>query len=317
MNKKVKKYFYKFVFVLMGLISHPLEGAAQEAQKQLPPQNLQEVAVQQLDTAKNLVNMIIEFFVNYSFQVMGGVIVLFFGWLIGGYLANLLGKFLQKKSIDITVSKFAVGSVKTLVIAFAAIVALGKFGIEIAPLIAGLSVAGVGIGFALQGPLSNYIAGAVLIFTKPFKVGDIIEVAGVNGEVMDMILPRTELKTVDGHKIIVPNKHIIGEIIHNFSEARRLDINIGISYSSDITKAIEIISEVIKSNEDTIKTKAPKIGIVEFADSSINIQARLWCPQAKYWDVMYDVNKRVFDEFGKNKIDIPFPQRDIHVFENK
>jgi len=185
----------------------------QEAVKNSPPQSLTEVAADQIDTARNLINLIIEFCVNYSFQVIGGLIVLFVGWLVAKYVAGLLEKLMKKKNVDVTVTKFASGAVYLGILGFACMVSLGKFGIEIAPLIAGISVAGLGVGIALQGPLSNYAAGIALIFTKPFKVGDIIEVAGVNGEVIDMKLPRTDIKTVDGNLIFIPNKHIIGEVM--------------------------------------------------------------------------------------------------------
>ena len=156
----------------------------------------------------------------------------------------------------------------------------------------------------------------VLIFTKPFKVGDIIEVAGVMGEVMDMKLSLTELKTVDGEMVVVPNKHIVGEIIHNFSGSKRMDINVGISYKSDVSKAIEVVANTVKEDKRISEVKKPKVGISEFADSSINIYARAWCKQDDYWDVLFDVNKAIFDGFAANGIEIPFPQRDVHLYSD-
>ncbi len=276
-------------------------------------QSLQDVAVSQIETAKSLVNMIIEFFVKYSFQVLGGIIVLVIGWAVAGYVANIINKLLAKKGIDVTINKFAVGSIKLMIVSFAVIVALGKFGIEIAPLIAGISVAGFGLSFALQGPLSNYAAGIALIFTKPFKVGQIIEVAGVMGEVIDMKLPRTDIKTVDGNMVVIPNKHIIGEIIHNYSTAKRLDINVGVSYKADVESAINVVKDIIKKDARTVKE--PNVGISEFADSSVNIYARLWCKQDDYWNTKFDLNKKIFDAFNAKGIEIPFPQRDVHLIK--
>jgi len=276
-------------------------------------EGVKKITADQLDTAKSLLNVIIEFFIKYSFQVLGGIIVIAIGWWVARYVSNLVRNLLEKKKIDVTVIKFIVGTVKLLIIAFAVVVALGKFGIEIAPLIAGISVAGFGLSFALQGPLSNYASGATLIFTKPFKVGDIIEVAGIVGEVRDMKLPRTELKAVDGEIIVVPNKHIVGEIIQNYSNSKRLDINVGVSYKADIQKAIMVVNNVIKGDERISKLKEPKVGISEFADSSINIYARSWCKQDDYWDVMFSINKKIFEEFNNNNIEIPFPQRDVHM----
>ena len=321
--KHFKYAIHAFIFTLLNFI-HTTTIIAQEEAGQAqdvtpagnqPPQSLEEMAMQQIDTAKNLVNMIIEFLVKYSFQVLGGIIVLVLGWLLARFLGNWLLKFFEKKQLDVTVSKFIVGTVKLCVFVFAVIVALGKFGIEIAPLIAGISVVGFGTSFALQGPLSNYAAGIALIFSKPFAVGQIIEVAGVLGEVTDIKLPKTELKTVDGTTISVPNKHIIGEIIQNYSNFKRVDITVGVSYKSDLDKALKAVKDVVEKEDRVIKDVKPKVGIVEFADSSVNIYARLWCKQDSYWDVLFDVNKKIFDEFAKVGIEIPFPQRDVHLIK--
>lgn len=162
----------------------------------------------EIETARKLIDMLTEFSVKYSFHVLGGIIVLFLGFLISKIVAKVLSGFFERKNVDVTVSKFLIQIIKIIIIAFAALIAMGKFGITIAPFIAGLSVVGFGTSFALQGPLSNYAAGITLIFTKPFKVGDIIEVTGVMGEVQDMTLARTEVKTVDWTQIVIPNKQI-------------------------------------------------------------------------------------------------------------
>ena len=305
MKKKIKKI--RFALLQVGLAI-----MATYAHAQTDVKSIKQVASDQIETARGLFDVIVEIIVKYGFQVLGGIIVLVVGWLVAGYIEKIVNKMLQSKNLDVTVSKFIVGAVKLLVMAFAVIVALGKFGIEIAPLIAGISVAGFGLSFALQGPLSNYASGATLIFTKPFKVGDIIEVCGVEGQVIDMKLPRTELKTLDGELIVIPNKHIIGEIILNCSDSKRIDITVGVSYNSDIDKVIAVVSKIINDEARIVKTKTPKIGISEFADSSINIYARAWCKQDEYYDVKFAVNKKIFDEFNKNGIEIPFPQRVVH-----
>lgn len=266
-----------------------------------------------------IINLIVEYVVKYSFQVLGGIIILIAGWIVARFICKFVDDFLKKHKIDVTIAKFIVSTVRLVIMAFAGLIALGKFGIEIAPFIAGLSVIGFGTSFALQGPLSNYAAGATLIFTKPFKVGDIIEVVGVAGEVEDMTLPRTILRTVDGVKIVVPNKHIIGEIIQNYSELKRLDIKVGIGYKSDVDKAIKIVHNIIQGERRILKRDGQEsaVGILEFADSSINLEARVCCRQADYWDVLFSVNKKILDEFNKNGITIPFPQRDVHLYQQK
>ena len=264
-------------------------------------------------TLQHLLNLLIEGVVRYSFQVLGGIIILIAGWIAANFIARLLNEFLEKRHVDVTIKKFLVSTIKLIVFLFAGLVALGKFGIEIAPFIAGLSVVGFGTSFALQGPLSNYAAGASLIFTKPFKVGDLIEVAGVAGEVEDISLPRTMIRTVDGTVIVVPNKHIIGEIIHNYSELKKLEIKVGVSYASDINRAIQVVKEITAEDPRISKNKEIKVGIAEFADSSVMLYARLWCKQTDYWDVLFEVNQKILTEFQKNQISIPFPQRVVHI----
>jgi len=312
--KKVVTLLRKAILSLCFLLPTSVYAQTQDTAVKVVG-NLKDVTTEQIETAKKLVDMIMEFFVKYSFQVLGGIIVIVIGLIIASYIAKLVGKLLEKKKVDVTVTKFIVGTVKLMIMTFAVIVAIGKFGIDIAPLIAGVSVAGFGLSFAMQGPLSNYAAGATLIFTKPFKVGDIIEVAGVMGEVLDMKLPRTELKEVDGNTVIIPNKHIIGEIIQNFSEHKLLDVKVGVSYSADVNKAIDIVKGVI-AREDRI-AKAPHVGISGFGDSSVDIYARVFCKQDDYWAVMFEVNKDIFDAFKEKGIEIPFPQRDVHIIEKK
>lgn len=264
-----------------------------------------------------IIDWVIEACVKYSFQVLGGLMLLGIGWFVGNFFARLTREMLKKKNIDVTVTKFIAGSVKLLVMIFAAIAALSKFGIEIAPIIAGLSVVGFGTSFALQGPLSNYAAGITLVFTKPFKVGDIIEVVDVHGEVEDMTLGRTLLVTIDGDKINIPNKHIIGEIIHNFSALKRVDFTVGVSYSTDMDRALKVVKEVIDDDPRIVTSRGAKIGISEFGDSSVNIFVRLWCQQKDYYDVKFAINKRIFEVLKENKIEIPFPQRDVRIIERK
>ena len=277
----------------------------------------QEITGESVGSLKKIIDWVLEATVKYSFQVLGGIVVLIAGWIIAKFLSKFVSDFLKKHKIDVTVSKFATGSVKLIVMLFAAMAALSKFGIEIAPFIAGLSVVGFGTSFALQGPLSNYAAGITLIFTKPFKVGDIIEVINVHGEVEDMTLARTLLRTVDGDAVIIPNKHIIGEVIHNSSELKRVDISVGVSYSSDVDLAIRVIKGVVKEDPRVITSREAKIGITEFGDSSVNLFVRLWCKQADYYDVRFAINKKIFETLKKNNVQMPFPQRDVHIIEHK
>lgn len=262
---------------------------------------------------QRLIDVVLELMVKYGFQVLGGLIILVIGWFVAKSVAKVLAEFLAKKQMDVTVIKFIASAAKLVVMAFAFLAALGKFGIEVTPLIAGLSVAGVGASLALQGTLSNYAAGTSLIFTKPFKVGEIIEVAGVMGEVEDMSLGSTKLMRVDGVRIVVPNKHVIGEIIHNYSGRKAVDIKVGVGYGSDVAQAIETIRRIIKGTEQVDHAKEPQIGISEFADSSVTLTARVWCKQRDYLDVLFGINRAILEEFKRRGIEIPFPQREVRL----
>jgi len=311
---KIRQIISKAVVVTWLMVLDLVQAVHAQTEKVSESPTVKEVAVSNVNTAKHLIDVMAEWVVKYSLQVMGGVIVLVLGWIVAGYAARLTSKALAKHHIDVTIMKFIVGGVKLFIMAFAVVVALGKFGIEIAPFIAGISVAGFGLSFALQGPLSNYASGATLIFTKPFKVGDIIEVAGIAGEVTDIQLPRTEVKTIDGHKIVIPNKHIIGEIIHNYSTAKRVDIDVGVSYKSDVEQAMKVMEAVI-ANEKRI-VNAAHAGILSFGDSSVNLHVSVWCKQDDYWDVLFALNKNIFEAFKRENIEIPFPQRDVRILKD-
>lgn len=276
-----------------------------------------EIAVLPISTVTKLMDWIVEIAVKYSFQVLGGLLILFGAWIISGYLSKFVSNKLLARKVDITIIKFLAQLIKLIVLVFGLLMMLSSFGVQIAPLIAGLSVAGVGIGLAVQGPLSNYAAGATLIFTKPFKVGDIVEIRGYQGEVKDISLPRTELAGLDSSRIIIPNKHIIGEIIRNYSVHRKLEINVGVSYDSDIEKVLEIITAIIKAEKRIPNNEIYKLGIKEFADSAINFQIFVWVPQDKYIDAKFAIHRAIVAEFRKNNIIIPFPQRDVHMIDNK
>lgn len=268
-----------------------------------------------ITTTRKLIDLALELCVTYGFQVLGGLIILTAGWLAAKFFERLAADFLAKRKVDVTIAKFVAGIAKLVVVAFAFLVALGKFGIEITPLIAGLSVTGVGVSLAMQGTLSNYAAGTSLIFTKPFKVGEIIEVAGVMGEVEDISLGRTQLIRVDGARIMVPNRHIIGEIIHNYSSLKAVDIKVGVGYDTDINKAVAAVRGVIQRDSRVVQEKASKLGIAEFADSSVNLVVRLWCKQRDYYDVLFGINQGILEEFRRQQIEIPFPQRNVHLHQ--
>jgi len=186
----------------------------------------------EMKVAQKLVNIIIDFFVNYSFQVIGAILILVIGILLARSVASFLLKLFERKNLDVTLSKFTAVTVKGIIIGFAIIIALGKFGITIAPFIAALAAMAFGASFAIQGPLANYGAGLVIIVTRPFVVGNTITVSEVSGVVDEITLGATILKDEDGVKITIPNKHIVGAILHNSEEKRIVEESVGITYNS-------------------------------------------------------------------------------------
>jgi small conductance mechanosensitive channel len=203
--------------------------------------------------------------------------------------------------------------VKILVLVFVIIIAMGKFGISIAPFIAALGALAFGASFALQGPLSNYGAGLTIIITRPFVVGDTLTVKNVSGIVDEVTLAATILTTEDGEKITIPNKHIVGEILNNSFANRVVENTVGISYNDDPEKAITIINETLKQFPQISSEPPPQIGIQEFADSSINIGMRYWIPTKQYFGTLYEVNLAVYKGLAEAQISIPFPQQDVHI----
>ena len=262
---------------------------------------------------QTLINKVIEFFVNYSFQVIGAFIILFAGLILGKWVANLINRVAEKKNLDITLGRFLGSMGKAVVLVFATIIALSKFGITIAPFIAAIGAAAFGATYAIQGPLSNYAAGLSIIMGRPFAVGDTINVAGVFGVVEMVKLANTTLVTEDGVKITIPNKHIVGEILHNSGEYRIIEGSVGISYSDDSEKAIRVIRETLSVFNEVVPEPTPQVGIENFGDSSVNIAYRYWVPTQKYFHTLHAVNLAVYKALGKAAITIPFPQREVSV----
>jgi len=268
---------------------------------------------QEIETIEKLFNVIIEFTVKYGFQVFGAIVILIIGVIIARWLAKVVVNFCQKRNMDITFSKFLGNVAKIVVLVFVLIVAMGKFGISIAPFIAALGALAFGASFALQGPLSNYGAGLTIMITRPFAVGDTILVKNVSGIVDEVTLATTILTTEDDEKITIPNKHIVGEILTNSFANRIVENTVGISYNDDPEKAINVVKETLKQFAQISSEPAPQIGIQEFADSSINIGTRYWIPTKQYFGTLYEVNLAVYKALAAAEISIPFPQQDIHI----
>jgi small conductance mechanosensitive channel len=268
---------------------------------------------QELQQAQEVYDLIVNYMVTYSFQIVGAIIIMILGMYVGRKIADFLENFMVKKDIDVTLSHFAASFLKIIIVSFAAIIALGKLGISVTPFVAAIGALSLGAGLALQGLLSNYGAGISIIVARPFIVGDTISVLGVTGVVKEVKLAFTKLGNEDGVDITIPNKHIVGEIIHNSGESSVVESSIGIAYASDADESISVIRQAIIKTSGVLETE-PQVGIEAFGDSSINIGMRFWVKTEALFDTQYRVNLAVFKALAENNIEIPFPQRHVHLF---
>lgn len=256
---------------------------------------------------------IINFFVNYSFQLIGALIILLIGMLIANRVAKLVRRFCESKDLDVTLSRFIANVAKITIVVMVLIICLNKIGISITPLIAAIGAISLGAGLAVQGLLSNYGAGLNIILTRPFVVGDTISVQGVSGQVKDILLAYTLIVTEDDVLITIPNKHIIGEIIHNSEEVSLLELSVGVSYQSDLDKVKKLLEDAIKENQFTSENKAPMVGIANFGDSSVDIEIRVWSNSNQINAARFALNKTIWDVLKANQIEIPYPQREVKM----
>lgn len=258
-------------------------------------------------------DMVVEFFVNYSFQLMGALLIIIIGFWLGGKVAALIRRMAERNNMDVTLAGFFASTAKITVIAVMTIIALGKVGISIGPFVAALGAVSLGAGLALQSPLSNYGAGLNLIMTRPFVVGDTISVQNVTGIVKEIRLAYTLLTNEDDVEITIPNRHIIGEVIHNSHGNTLIELEVGISYHADAGEAINTIQQALNSLDIVSADNPPEVGIENFGDSNITLAIRLWAPTEKHFQLRYKANGLIYNSLKAAKIDIAFPQREIKI----
>ena len=256
-----------------------------------------------------------EWLVLYGLRVVGAIAILVVGWFVARGVRALIRRMLRKANVDATLVSFVASLTYVGIIAFVIIAALGKLGVETASFVVVLGAAGLAIGLALQGSLANFAAGVLMIIFRPFKAGDYIEGGGVAGVVKEIGIFTTELRSVDNRKIIVPNGKLMGDNIVNYTaeEMRRIDLVAGVSYSDDLDKVRKVLEDILAKDERILKAPAPTIGVLELADSSVNLAVRPWVKTSDYWDVYFATQESIKKQFDAAGISIPFPQRDVHL----
>ena len=268
--------------------------------------------LQQLDELKN---QVIIWFAEKGVALLVAVFIVFLGFWLAKNFSRIVFKICDKRDIDITLARFFSSFSKIAIVAFAVIMALSKLDIEITPFIALLGAGAFGLSLAVQGPVSNYGAGIVLIITRPFKVGDTLTLNGLTGIVDHVNLGNTQLVNEDEERITIPNRSVLGEVFINSKSYRIVESVVGIDYGADPKKAIQCVSEAIKKIEGIAEDRKPEVGIDEFADSSINIGFRVWVLTARYHHTRFAINMAIFKALETAKITIPFPQRDVHMIQ--
>lgn len=254
----------------------------------------------------------------YGLNLLAAIIIFVVGRWIAKFTSKMLDMLMSKHNVDPTLKSFVCHLSYVALLAFVIIAALGKLGIQTASFVAILGAAGLAIGLALQGSLSNFAAGVLMIIFKPFKVGDYVEGAGTAGIVEEIQIFTTTLRTPDNKTIIIPNAKISSDNIVNYSTkpTRRVDMVFGVSYADDIDKVKGIISEVLTEDDRILKEPAPQIALSALADSSVNFVVRPWVKSENHWPVYFDTHEKLKKRFDAEGVSIPFPQRDVHLYQH-
>jgi small conductance mechanosensitive channel len=258
-----------------------------------------------------------EYLISYGLRIIAAVVIFLIGRWVARMVSRLAEKLLVRANVDAALAKFLRSICYFLILAFVIIAAIDKTGIQTTSLVAIIGAAGLAIGFALQGSLSNFAAGVMILIFKPFKTGDFVEVAGTLGSVQDVRVFNTILNHPDNRRIIIPNAQITADKITNFTaiDKRRVDMTFGISYEDDMKKAKDTLMALLTSDPRVLKDPEPVVAVGALGDSSVNLVVRPWVKPDDYWGVLFDTMEKGKTELEKAGLSIPFPQRDVHLFQ--
>lgn len=260
-----------------------------------------------------------ELILSYAVNIVAAIVTIIIGMFIARIISNAINRVLLARHIDATVADFLSAMVRYSIIAFTIIAALGRVGVQTASVIAVLGAAGLAVGLALQGSLSNLAAGVLLVTFRPFKTGEFVDLGGVMGTVQNVQIFSTTLKTADGKIVVVPNGKIIAGNIINYSREpiRRNEFIIGVAYDADVDQVIALFREVVEADERVLKDLGIQIGLNELAASSLNFVVRCWSKSSDLQNVYWDLMKNFKRTLDANGIGIPYPQMDVHLHQVK
>jgi len=270
-----------------------------------------------MEEENTVVDTILVGLANWGLKVVAALIILVVGLWLAKKLKSIFTGLLEKKEVEPTLIGFFGNILYGAIVVFVVIVAIGELGFETTSFAAVIAAAGLAIGLALQGSLSNFAAGVLLILFKPFKAGNFVKVGGELGGVVEVGLLYTELKSPENIKIVMPNAQIMSGPITNYSanDTRRVDMVFGVSYTDDLNRAKQIIEDLIAADERVLKEPEPFVAVGNLGDSSVDFFVRPWTMSADFWQFKCDFTKAVKEKFDAEGISIPFPQRDVHLFQ--
>lgn len=253
--------------------------------------------------------------IEYGMNIVAAILTLVIGLFVARLISGGFHKVLTKRKLESTIVDFATAMTRYVVIAFVVIAALSRIGVQTTSFIALIGAAGLAVGLALQGSLSNFASGILIVMLRPFKAGEYIEAAGTAGSVVSVQIFSTTLTTPDNKFVVVPNSAILGGNIINYSRmpTRRIDLVIGVSYGSDLAKTRELLDRVVKANSAVLATPAPQVAVAELAASSVNLVVRPWVNCGDYWKVRFELMEAIKNGLDAEGIEIPFPQMDLHI----
>ncbi len=267
---------------------------------------------------ENLMNKAYELLTFYGLRVIAAIVILIVGRWVAKAVEKLVVRVMSGRKVDPTIINFTGNLTYIALLAFVVLAALGQLGVQTTSFIAVIGAAGLAIGLALQGSLANFAAGFLLIIFHPFKVGDLIEGAGVLGVVEKIQIFTTQLLTADNKTIIIPNAKLTADNIVNWSVkgTRRVDLEVGIGYGDDIDKARDILTAIVDEDSRILKDPAPTIAVSALGDSSVTLVVRPWVMAGDYWGVYFDLTEQIKKRFDAEGVTIPFPQRDVHIYQH-
>lgn len=271
-----------------------------------------------MENIESIQETVMPYLVEYGLDLVGAIVILVIGWIVANWVQKRIRRIGKKsEKLDTTLTTIFAKTAKVVIMVVVIIAVLQQFGVQTASLLAVVGAAGLAIGLAWQGTLSDIAAGIMILIMRPFKIGDAVEVAGTTGVVDEIGLVLTHMHTFDNVATYIPNSDIWGTKIMNYAtnDIRRVDMVFGFGYDDDMDQAMQIAGEVLDADDRVLQDPAPQIAVSELGDSSVNIIVRPWTAKENYWALKFDITKRIKERYDEAGLNIPYPQRDVHVFQ--